>query len=161
MKKILITILIVVTVIFLVSFISSFSRNPATSFPLFQIPTPTPVSVNTFVRNQVSSPLEKTTIDKTTQQEVEKIQDVVATPSPDGTTTYTFPSVNALIPNEVQTQGNTVVYERTSLFTSGPGGFPSLSSFMKKLGTPEQVIQGNAIYGEGINDYLFPNKGVV
>lgn len=155
------TLIPILGILFVFFFFLSLSKKTAIPFPLLQTPTPTPVSVDTLTRNQIKSPLEKTTIDKTTQQQVEKIQDVVASASPEDTTTYTFPSVNALIPNEVQTQNGVVTYERTSTFTSDPGGFPSLQGFMRTLGSPEQTIQGNIVYGEGINAYLFPNKGVV
>lgn len=161
MKKLLIILASIFGILLILSFIFSSAKTPGGSFPFFQIPTPTPISVDTFVRNQISSPFEKSIIDKTTQQQVEKMQDVVATPEADGITTYTVPSVNAILPDTIQTQNNTVIYERTSLYTSNPGGFPSLSAYLQKLGTPEQVIQGNIIYGEGINSYLFPHYGVV
>lgn len=160
MKKIIIGFFIFCFLFIILAALLPGSRHALPSLPF--VPTPTPVS---FSQEQTPPPqlssLEKFQLGPTTKDAIQKMNGTVATTSAGNEITYSLPSVNPLIPDEIVTDNTGVIFERTSTFTNDPGGLPSLSSYLKKYGTPQQVIEGNSTYYPTGSSYLYPTRGVV
>lgn len=163
MKKILLLLgsfgVLLLLALFVVIPVFVFKKQINHSSPL---PAPTPVSLPEKTLNQLppTSSLEKTTIGKTTENEIQSFPNIVSrVSSPSGVTTYTFSSVYVPVQNRIDVQNGMVIFESTSTYTSGPGGIPSFKQLGASLGKPEEIIQSNSIYGPQASSYMYPSKG--
>ncbi len=130
------------------------------------LPTPTPVggySVNSRIPvNTPVSSLQKTLIYQTTEDEVKKRSDILSSDQIDqNTVRYEVRSVNPLAPDEIITNNGKVVFERTSTFTSDPGGLPKFSTFKSEFGEPDEIVYGNQNWDETIDSLIYFSKGFV
>jgi hypothetical protein len=108
------------------------------------------------------SPFGKTTIGKSTKNDVENIPTILnQTSTEDGVTHYSLKSSSVFHPDEVEIKENKVIFERNTTFTNNSGGLPHISDYKTILGEPEEIIHGSKSYGTFTTTYLYPQKGVV
>lgn len=142
--------------------INTFSTKKTQPTSYF-LPSPTPIAVTFSYRNQKgipTSPLEKTMINKTTDQEIkQKFTILKTTQLANGVTIYTVKSELPALEDQIYTQNGVVVFDSTSIFTIKYGDLPLLSQFEAHLGQPEEIVERNKEYGWAISNYLFPKKG--
>lgn len=163
MKKRFIFLFIFFIIVFYVITLS-FKKTPQQkSQPQEPLPTPIIVSQQNAILNAYKiSSLEKTVIQQTTDEQIISsfnVQSSVSSRS--GIKTYFLSSVNPLSPDEIKTQNGKTIFEKTSTFTTSPGGTPSLQVVLSSFGIPEEVLQGNKFFGDFANSYLYPSKGFV
>ena len=113
----------VILVVILIFFIINFFRPQSATNT--NIPTPTPVrTVDSLPQDQRVSTLQKSVINKTTQDEIESAQEYESkTTQPDGSTVYYFKSPYDARKAEVIVRNNVVVFERimTPVSSKDPG----------------------------------------
>lgn len=105
--------------------------------------------------------LQKTTIGKTTDADIEKLFGIGEKTTKQDITAYILPSPVNLLPNEVQTKNGVVIFERiiTPKDKSLPG-FVTLSVFTDAFDKPQEVVFGSKTYGGSIKIYIYASRGL-
>lgn len=156
--------LLLLGVIGLMVYVLIFNRQSPVSTTISQVPTPSaiplPTGKTTIVNDIPTSPLQKTTIGKTSDAEVAKRSDIIRKETlPSGAELYTIKSPLPLTEDEIYTKNGRVIFESTSIFTTNYGALPSLPEFEKTLGKPEEIVPQNKLYGWFSSAYIYPSKG--
>lgn len=154
---------IFLTILFCVFLFLLFRTPQSSIIPSTQLPIPTSVLLQKITpQDKRFSPFGKTTIGKSTKNEIEKLPTVLnQTSTEDGVTHYSLKSSSVFHPDEVEVKENKVVFERNTTFTNNSGGLPHISDYKSILGEPEEIIHGSKSYGTFTTTYLYPQKGVV
>ena len=160
-KPLLILGIAIFLVLLVFIFIGALFFTPGRELPSQPKPSPTGFALPLKdPQNYKASPLQKTTIGETTEEEIEKEFNVEDTEDlGQGKTKFVVESGQAGRTAEVITQNGKVISETTVTQVSTQRPFPDLQEFIKLFGQPEKVISGNSRYGWPINSYLFPSKG--
>jgi hypothetical protein len=147
---VVIVIIIVLVIIF---------RRPQQPTGPNTIPTPTIVVGRQQDGSYRYTTLEKTTVGKTTEQELQQQTKILSKAELSDVTIYTVQSDIPLTTNEVRVKNNTVIFESINTQTNKNGNPPKFSTIEKELGQAEEVIDkvGWAWY---ITAFLYPSKGV-
>lgn len=138
----------------------SFQTTPFTT-PLVS-PTPTIIPLQIRMQKQQGiSPLQKTVISTTRQNDISKLFGIDTIATRGAVTTYSLPSSINLLPNEIQVENGVVVFERiiTPKDPTLPG-FSKISDLTQPLGKPQQTINGSKTYGSYVVTYVYAEKGI-
>lgn len=151
-KKKILFILTLVVLIIITIFIS---LNQPKKLPPTQKTEVIPVQIKQI------SPLQLSTIGKTTQDQIERL------PSQQNKETlknsdiqYSFPSLIEQRPNQIIIHNNLAVFERIAV----PGnpqekGYAKISEFSKEYGEEDQIIDGSQFFGPFTSTYIYSSKG--
>lgn len=104
------------------------------------------------------SPLERTEIGKTTEQEVKKMSGILGKKREGDITIYLIRSSEPGEIDEIRTRNGIVIFEKTSTETA-TAPLPNLDQIFSKYGKPEYVKDK---VGEGfyMSAYIYPSKGI-
>lgn len=75
------------------------------------------------------------------------------------TTEYSYTSPLLAQDNIVQTENNKIIYT-SQVMVNAAYKNPSLSSYLTKYGTPDEIAVGSKLFGEFAKTYMYPSKGV-
>lgn len=161
--RLLIVFLILLLFLFLITVLLFLTRgvdSPRPSDPQ-TFPTPIPLQPREINLQQIS-PLQKTTIGRTTEDDVEKIfaqgeKEIIN----QNETKYSIPSSVNLLPHEVVVENGIVVFERiiAPKDKTSPS-FAKLSDYIDYLGQPEEIVTGSKLYGDFISTYIYAKRGL-
>ena len=161
-KQLIITLGVIffLTLIVLVVVISSFfstSQKPSPG----NIPTPTNAP---YTRDKdgvfIFTPLQKTTINKTTEKEIEAKDKVISKTHLGNVTLYKVTSNTVGETDEIRTEDGVVIFESTNIFNKKAGGYPpKVSVYEKEFGNPEKILKGVSPLGKFISAYIYATKG--
>lgn len=107
------------------------------------------------------TPLQKTTIQQTTDKDVETKNKVVQKTQKNGTTIYLVESPIPLQVDEIRTREGRVIFESTSTETVTLAPLPKITTIEKDFGKPEDIINGVAPFDRIVSAYLYPSRGFV
>lgn len=113
-------------------------------------------------RTKSVSPLQKTTVGKTSEKELERELAVdTINERPDGSKIYTISSENFIRKNEVVTKNSTVALEKIRVDTDpNSASYTTFSQVKKTYGEPESSITGSIYYGNFVITYIYAKKGL-
>lgn len=136
-----------------------FSGSPLYNRRTYTVPTSVPI--NNTAANTLS-PLQKTNINKTTDNELKSNPNIINNRQlADGSTEYTFKSVFTPRPDIARTQNGIVYFERIKIpDTPGVNGYVTLGELIQKYGNPEKIIRGSNFYGSAAIFYIYASKGI-
>lgn len=125
--------------------------------------TPTPTAIP-YVRNSngefIFTPLEKTTIKKTTDKEVAAKNNVISKTRLGNVTVYKVTSATIGETDEIRTKDGLVTFESTNIFNKKAGGYPPKASvYEKEFGKPEKILKGVSPIGKFISAYIYASDG--
>lgn len=166
-NKQLLTLMAIATtlVLFIITVSVFLFLRPSTPSEQVQAPfvTPTPfASLPQAVTAGKVSPIQKTVINETVAEEVDRFPDLISKEeSTDNKTIYTLQSSFASRENVVITQNGVVVFERilTPVKSSAPG-FAEISEYTAIFGEPEEMIRGSHHYGPFIYTHIYASQGL-
>ncbi len=161
-KKILIIITLLFALLGGLFFIISSLRNITNTPPVTQngFPTPTiyqvPDKGALIIQAQNISPLKKTHIGITTEEELKSIPNI----SQNGNT-YSYPSPLILRPNEVIVENGVVVFEKVLIPEDQEGPyFKTVTSLKNAIGDPDGIIKGSAYYDWYAQTLIYSQLGL-
>lgn len=157
---IILGIIFFVTVLLVIVVISSFFSSPTKTAP-GGIPTP---SVTPYIRDSNGvfnfTPLQKTTINKTTDAEIETENKVISKTQLGSITVYKVTSATVGETDEIRTKDGVVIFESTNIFNKKAGGYPpKASTYEKEFGKPEKILDGVSPWGKFISAYIYASDG--
>jgi|GEM_PF-7102513 len=119
--------------------------------PILASPTPGDPKSHQF------TPLQKTTIEQTTDEQIPQQNEVLSKRKVGGATIYTIRSEEPGKTDEIRTKDGIVVFEKTSTKTNA-APLPKIATIKSKYGNPEETLDK---VGEGfyMSAYLYPTKG--
>ena len=162
-KVVLIPLTIAIGLLLIVMFIGISLLRSSGTLPGVTSPTPTPVrsTIDSIPQGQKLSPLQKSAVGITPQEELEDAPTFESkTPLPDGTTRYTFGSEFVTRKNEVITKDGKAVFERILIpISSKSVGYARMSDFTKRYGQPQNKAIGSRFHGPFITTFIYANKG--
>lgn len=121
--------------------------------------TPTPIITKTILKeNYTITPLEKTDINITKEEDVIKKFNILSKKSVDDITIYTIKSPIPGQTDEIRIKNGVVIFERVNTKTITITSLPNIENIEKKYGKPELVVDN---VGEGFYTslYLYASKG--
>lgn len=119
---------------------------------------PSPPKTSPTPTTSLITPLQKTSIGKTNQKEVEKIPGVSREDSINQETIYTYPSISSLRPNIIIVKESQVVFERVRTDPDLPS-VPKITQYQQQYGTAEKAVQGSKFYGPYTSTHIYGTKG--
>lgn len=157
----LLAIAAVMVVFVLIMVISNlFSQKPTNPSSSSIIPTPTPVPYTRQNNGTFTfTPLQKTTINKTTNKEIEEEQRVLNKSIRGPITVYEVPSATPQETDEIRTQDGIVVFESVNLFNDKAGMPPKVSVYEKEFGEPEKILKSVSEMGLHISAHIYAKDG--
>lgn len=108
----------------------------------------------------ISSPIKKTVIGVTKEEDLAGLDIIESTTLPSGETQHLITSELISRPDEIITKEGVVVYERV-LLPENPteNGYETFSSIELGFGTPDLVLEGSDFYGWNIESRIYSSKG--
>lgn len=161
MKKIIIALLVITTLVLFFFTVYMALTTPKTqqNTTLISTITPYPGSTKTFPKSKELSSYIKTTVGSTTDKEVETIagrKNKITLP--DGSTEYTFESINLSSNDTIVTKNNTVVFEKANTIDSSYT-HPRLSEYVTRYGKADAEFTGSKTYGKFTKTYVYATRG--
>lgn len=154
-KKTFILILVLIVLIGLLSIIAILSPKAQKNLSV----SPGPVVMRSPIPANNLSPLQKTITGKTSPQEIEQRFNVLNKQSLDSDkTSFTIPSSLVDRPDQIITQNNQAIFERTILIRN-EREIIKISSIISRFGPPERILTGSKYYGRHTRIYVYANKG--
>lgn len=132
------------------------------NFPSIPIPTQIPSPTPHAIERVKISPLQKTVISQTTDQEVQGKSDLLKTEQlPNSETKYSFKSLLVVKPNEVITKAGSVIFEKiVTPIEQDQEGYVKASSLITQLGQPDDIVNGSHLFGYFYKTYIYARTGV-
>lgn len=157
--KIVVGIIVLGCLIILVVFFTLIS--PQQNILYKASPTPTPTQEGTTQLHTNVSPLQKTEIGITTEDQVAKLPGLLDVESlPNGQTKYNFGSPLTSRNNEILVLDGVVIYERALTPVSPSSiGYTTISEILRTFGDPEEMIVGSRFYGWPLRHYIYSTQG--
>jgi len=124
--------------------------------------TPEIESSKTLPQITQTSPVKRTVIGVTTEEEVKKRYQIISSTSNNkGGIDHRINSIWKSRPNIIETTSGIVSFER-ALAPLNPNepGFSKISTYLSSLGEPEERINGSLYYGPFASVYVYASKGV-
>lgn len=157
-KLIGLAILAIIIVIFIISVILS-TFAPANQSITTSLPTPTAVPTAPVVFNKSHiTPLQKTTVGKTTDDQIVKNESITSKTTKGDITIYKVKSAIPGEDDEIRTQNGKVIFESTSTEIASPPP-PTMNDVKSTFGEPE-LIQKSVGVGWYTDAYLYPTQGL-
>lgn len=149
---IIVIIAVVGTVIF-----SVFKPLPQPTETFLPTPTSVPTEPVSFDSSHIT-PLQKTTIGRTTDDQLLKNETIISKTSKGNITIYKVKAATG-IDSEIRTQQGKVIFESTSTEIANPPP-PKINNIKQSLGEPE-LTQKSVGVGWYTDAYLYPSQGLV
>jgi hypothetical protein len=121
------------------------------------LPSPTPVNIPTTERR---TPLQKTSVGKTTAREIEKSGSVISKIERDGQVVYRMRSASPGKTDEIITRNEIVISERIDTFNKSAGTPPKLQVYRNLFGQPDVVLKEVSPLGKYISANVYATHGV-
>jgi len=155
-------VLIATVLIFLILLLSSNSSEA----PRQILPTPTPIVYTSENYNRTSdgtfrfTPYQKTVINKTTDEEVQKNTTVIEKLETGDEVVYKIRSLNPITPDEIRTKNGVVVFEKNkTLVDNKHGPLPRINTYIEQFGQPEDIVDNINPYGWDTSAYIYASEG--
>jgi len=148
------------TLVVLLVVVSSFFSSSQKTSP-GNAPTPTSAP---YTRNKdgvfIFTPLQRTTINKTTEKEIETKNKIISKTRVGNVTSYKVKSATIGETDEIRTEDGVVIFESTNIFNKKAGGYPPKASvYEKEFGKPEKILKSVSPLGKYISAYIYATKG--
>ncbi|OGE43909.1 hypothetical protein A3B45_02670 [Candidatus Daviesbacteria bacterium RIFCSPLOWO2_01_FULL_39_12] len=104
------------------------------------------------------SPLFKTKIGQTTDNNLSSQPDLLKKTAADGQTVYTFKPTSNLVGNQVITEGGKAVFEKGTILEQ-QSKLLLYSDYVSKYGKPETAFAGSKTYGKFEKTYTYASLG--
>lgn len=149
---------VLVMIVLVVSSLFSSSPSPSPADDVSGTPTPIPDTITQAdPRTRQFTPLQKTTIGTTTDDQIRQQTNVISSRRQGDVTIYLVESKEEGETDEIHTRNGVVIYEKTSTETNA-APLPRLSDITRQYGMPEETLDkvGDGFY---MSAYLYPTKG--
>lgn len=159
---VIVLILILFVFLLLILFFVNSRLSKKSTIPVVPIASPTPSSP-TFASNAPTGlPLQRSTINKTTDAEVKQLSGLAGSSvQPDGSTVYNFSSPLSDRADQIITKNGVAEFEREILpLEASSTGHSSISSLVSQYGQPDMKVQGSKYYDWSATTYIYANKGL-
>jgi hypothetical protein len=123
-------------------------------------PTPAPIGRPNTQSDKLVNDLQNVVVEKTTDEEIEKISGVKLVSSIGNKKTYEISSIINSRPHQITTTNGLASGERIIIpVYQAQTGFVAVSEVIEKYGQPEKITMGS-FYGDYTSRYLYPTKGI-
>ncbi len=147
-------------VLFVLGLVISSLFQSSSQTPLTTIPTPTPIPYTRDSQgNFTFTPLQKTTINKTTAKEVEEQEQVINKSLRGKITVYEVPAATPEEKDEIRIQNGVVIFESINTFNKKAGMPPKSSVYEQEFGKPEKILRSVSPLGIHISAYIYATEG--
>lgn len=152
-----ILVIIIITVVGTVIF-SVFRSSPQPTETFLPTPTSVPTQPVLFDAAHIT-PLQKTTIGKTTDDQIVKNETIISKISKGDITIYKVKSPSG-VDGEIRTQQGQVIFESTNTEIASPPP-PKITRVKTSFGEPELMLERVGPVGWYTNAYFYPSQGLV
>ena len=147
-----------VIIIFTFVLFSLLSSNKPVPIGTIITPTPIPYTMNADGTFNFT-PLQKTVINKTSENEVEEKQKILNKSYRGSVTVYEVPSATPLETDEIRTSDGKVIFESINVFNDKAGMPPKVNYYSKQFGPPEKLLRSVSPLGKHISAYIYAKDG--